>query len=179
MRRLIPWALMMACLLMSGCGFQFRQPAQLPVSMQRTYIADSGGNTELVRALSRSLDTPTTHVTSDATTATATLYILYSKRSQRVLSVSNTGQPLEYQIAYQVQFSLKAVGGKTLVEPQVLMLTRNYNYKTSSTIGDTEQADLLYKALQDNMAELIMFRIDAINKAKREGTGHSGTSSSS
>ncbi|HVC29153.1 MAG TPA: LPS assembly lipoprotein LptE [Gammaproteobacteria bacterium] len=136
--------------------------------MQRTYIADTGNNTELVRVLSRNLDTPTTSVTNDATTATAVLNILNSKSSQRVLSVSNTGQPLEYQVAYQVQFSLVTAGGKTLIAPQKLTLTRNYNYSTTTIIGDTEQADLLYKALQDNMAELIMLRIDAAN---RDATG--------
>lgn len=168
MRKFIPWPLMMLCLLMAGCGFHLRSPAQLPVSMQRTYIADTGSNTELVRALSRSLDTPTTSVTNDATTATAVLNILDSKRSQWVLSVSNTGQPLEYQVAYQVQFSLITASGKTLLAPQKLSLTRNYNYSTTNTIGDTEQSDLLYKALADNMAELIMFRIDAAN---RDATG--------
>ncbi|MGA9854105.1 MAG: LPS assembly lipoprotein LptE [Gammaproteobacteria bacterium] len=164
MSRLIPLLNIMLCLLLAGCGFQLRQPAQLPDSMQRTYIADSGGNSELVRALSRSLDTPKTHVIDNATTATATLNILNSQKLQRVLSVSNTGQPLEYQVAYQVQFSLITAGGKTLVAPQKLTLTRNYNYSTTNTIGDTEQSDLLYKALEDNMAELIMFRIDAASR---------------
>ena len=168
MPRLIPWLLMVLIMLLASCGFHLRQPAQLPASMQRTYIADTGNNTELVRALSRNLDTPTTSVTNDATTATAVLNILNSKRSQRVLSVSNTGQPLEYQVAYQVQFSLITAGGKTLIEPQKLTLTRNYNYSTKTIIGDNEQSDLLYKGLQDNMAELIMLRIDAAN---RDATG--------
>jgi LPS-assembly lipoprotein len=176
MSNLIPRALIMSCLLITGCGFQLRQPAQLPEVMQRTYIIDSGDNTELVRALRRSLDTPTTQVTGNATTATAVLNILDSQRIQRVLSVSNTGQPLEYQIAYQIQFSLTAAG-KTLIDPQKLILTRNYTYNTTTIIGDTEQSDLLYKALQDNMAELIMFRIDALSKARRKGTGHSDKSS--
>jgi LPS-assembly lipoprotein len=164
MRRSKPLPSFFLCLLIAGCGFHLRQPAQLPVSMQRTYIADFGSNRELVRALNRSLTTPTTSVTHEATTATAILKILNSKQSRRVLSVSNTGQPLEYQIAYEVEFSLITASGKTLLEPQVLTLTRNYNYSTTAIIGDSEQADLLYKALADNMAELIMFRIDAVNR---------------
>jgi LPS-assembly lipoprotein len=167
----------MSCLLIASCGFQFRQPAHLPASMQRTYIADRGDNAELVRALRRGLDTPTTQVIGNATTATAVLNILDSQRIQRVLSVSNTGQPLEYQIAYQVQFSLTAAG-KTLIEPQKLTLTRNYTYSTTTVIGDTEQSDLLYKALQNNMAELIMFRIDALSKTKHNDHEHADKSSS-
>lgn len=159
------WPILMACMLLAGCGFHLRQPAQLPAAMQRTYINDSSGSVELVRQLRRSLITPTTKVTDDATSATATLNILSARQYQRVLSVSNTGQPLEYQVAYQVQFSLTDAHGKTLIEPQTLTLTRNYAYDIANTLGDVEQANVLYKAMQDNMAQLIMFRLQALGRS--------------
>ena len=149
-------------LLLAGCGFHLRGPAHLPAAMQRTYIADAGGDTELVRELRRNLITPTTKVTGDATTATAVLNILKSQRFQRVLSVSNTGQPLEYQVAYEVQFSLTAAGGKTLLAAQTL--TRNYAYDVANVIGDTEQANVLYNALESDMAQLILFRLEAAGR---------------
>ena len=152
-------------LLLTGCGFHLRQPAQLPAAMQRTYINDATGDTELVRRLRRSLSTPTTRVVNDATTATATLNILNARQFQRVLSVSNTGQPLEYQVAYQVQFSLADATGKTLIEAQTLTLTRNYAYDVANAIGDVEQANVLYKAMQDNMAQLILFRLQALGRS--------------
>ncbi|MGB9430507.1 MAG: LPS assembly lipoprotein LptE [Gammaproteobacteria bacterium] len=132
--------------------------------MQRTYIASPGGNTELMRELRRGLTTPTTAVTEDATTATATLAILHVQQFQRVLSVSNTGQPLEYQVAYQLQFSLTAAGGKTLIAPQTLTLTRNYAYDVANVIGDTEQANVLYNALESDMAQLVLFRLEAAGR---------------
>ena len=152
-------------LLLAGCGFHLRRPAHLPAAMRHTYINDSGSDYELVRELRRSLVTPDTNVTDDATTATATLNILRSQRFQRVLSVSNIGQPLEYQVAYRVQFSLTAANGKTLIAPQTLTLSRNYAYDIANTLGDTEQANVLYKAMQDNMAQLILFRIEAAGRA--------------
>lgn len=152
-------------LCVAGCGFHLRQPAQLPAVMQRTYINDSSGNTELVRELRRSLITPTTNVTDDATSATATLNILTGRQFQRVLSVSNAGQPLEYQVAYQVKFSVTDTDGQTLIGPQTLTLTRNYAYDVANAIGDAEQANVLYKAMQDNMAQLILFRLQALGRS--------------
>ena len=151
-------------LLLAGCGFHLRRPAHLPAAMQHTYINDSGSNYELVRDLHRSLSTPATTVTDDATKATATLNILSAQRFQRVLSVSNIGQPLEYQVAYRIQFSLIAANGKTLIAPQTLTLTRNYAYDIANTLGDTEQANVLYKSMEDNMAQLILFRIQAASR---------------
>lgn len=144
----------------AACGFHLRAAPHLPPAMQHTYIADSGGDTELVRELRRSISSAASSVTDDANTATATLNILNSQRFQRVLSVSNTGQPLEYQVAYQVQFSL-TTPGKTLIAPQTLTLTRNYAYDIANTLGDTEQANVLYKSMEDNMAQLILFRLEA------------------
>ncbi|MGH8403734.1 MAG: LPS assembly lipoprotein LptE, partial [Gammaproteobacteria bacterium] len=159
------WPGLLCCLALAGCGFHLRPPAQLPAAMRHTYINDSGGNTELVRQLRRSLITPATGVTDDATTATATLNILSGRQFQRVLSVSNTGQPLEYQVAYQVQFSLTDAQGKTLIEPQTLTLTRNYNYDVANALGDVEQANVLFKAMEDNMAQLILFRLQAVGRS--------------
>ncbi|MGA9853562.1 MAG: LPS assembly lipoprotein LptE [Gammaproteobacteria bacterium] len=152
-------------LLLTGCGFHLRQPARLPAVMLRTYIDDSSGDRELVRELRRSLTTPSTTVIDDAVHATAVLNITKSQRFQRVLSVSNTGQPLEYQVAYQVEFSLTGAG-KTLIVPQTLTLTRNYAYDVASVIGDTEQANVLYNALEDNMAQLILFKLEAAGRKK-------------
>lgn len=162
--RAVRLSVLALALLLAGCGWHLRQPAELPAAMQRTYINDVTGDTELVRQLRRNLSTPATSVIDDATTATATLNILSARQFQRVLSVSNTGQPLEYQVAYQVQFSLADAKGKTLIEPQTLTLTRNYAYDVANALGDVEQANVLYKAMQDNMAQLILFRLQALGR---------------
>ena len=150
-------------LMVSGCGFHLRQPAKLPAVMQRTYIAAVGGSPGLVRELRRNLTTASTTVVDNPATATALLNILSAQQFQRVLSVSNTGQPLEYQVAYRVEFSLTAAG-KTLMDRQTLTLTRNYAYDVANTLGDVEQANVLYSVLEREMAQLITFRLEAAGR---------------
>ncbi len=157
------WAAMALCLSLAGCGFHLSGAPHLPAAMKLTYISAPGGDAELIRELRRNLSTPVTAVTESAATATATLNILDSRRYQRVLSVSNTGQPVEYQVAYQVRFSLTA-GGKVLMSPQTLTLTQNYAYDVANVIGDTEQANVLYAAMERNMAQLILFRLEAAGR---------------
>ncbi|MDE2195732.1 MAG: hypothetical protein KGJ56_00885 [Gammaproteobacteria bacterium] len=131
--------------------------------MQRTYIAAAGGSPGLVRELRRNLTTASTTVVDDPATATALLNILSAQQFQRVLSVSNTGQPLEYQVAYRVEFSL-TVGGKTLIDKQTLTLTRNYAYDVANALGDVQQANVLYSVLEREMAQLITFRLEAAGR---------------
>ena len=153
------------CLLtLSACGFHLRQAPQLPTEMQRLYIATSGQASGLVRELARDFGSVDTHIVMDPNAATATLTILQAQQSSRVLSVNNLGQPLEYEVAYEVQFSLSSNGG-TRILPQDLTLTRNYTYSISNAVANQEQANVLYKALDRDMAQLIVFRILAAARA--------------
>lgn len=152
---------------LAGCGFHLRNNSDLPAVMQRTYLVIPGGNDDLVRELRRNLSTDTVSVTEDATKATATLTVLSAQRLRRVLSVNSVGRAVEQEVAYQVQFSLATPNG-TLIKPQTLILKRNYAYDEANALGDAEQADVLYAALQRDMAQLILFRIEAIGR-------HAGT----
>lgn len=154
---------------MAGCGFHLRSSSELPAEMQRTYLNIPGGNNDLVRELIRSLSTARTTVVSDPTQATATLNILSAQKLQRVLSVSNIGRPLEKEVAYQVQFSLTSPKG-TLIGPQNLVVKRNFAYDEANALGDSEQAAVLYAAMQHEMAQLILFRIEALTR-HAAGTG--------
>ncbi|MGH8372386.1 MAG: LPS assembly lipoprotein LptE [Gammaproteobacteria bacterium] len=140
-----------------------RNNSDLPSVMQRTYLVIPGGNDDLVRELRRNLSTDTVSVTEDATKATATLKVLSAQRLRRVLSVNSVGRAVEQEVAYQVQFSLSTPAG-TLIKPQTLILKRNYAYDEANALGDAEQADVLYAALQHDMAQLILFRIEAIGR---------------
>ena len=104
-----------------------------------------------------------TSVVNDPAQATATLNILSAQKLQRVLTVSNIGRPLEKEVAYQVRFSLTTPTG-TLIGPQNLIVKRNFAYDEANALGDSEQAAVLYAAMQHEMAQLILFRIEAINR---------------
>jgi LPS-assembly lipoprotein len=147
-----------------GCGLHFRQAPVLPTSMHHLYISAGSGDAALVRELRRSLTSDSTHIVSDPAESSATLGILKAQQLSRVLTVNNLGQPTEYEVAYQVDFDLQA-GGAMLIPRQTLTLTRNYAYSVSNAVGNQEQANVLYGALSRDMAQLIVFRIEAAARA--------------
>ena len=157
---------LVACALLTGvlaaCGFHLRRSPDLPPQMRMIYI--SGGaqasSVSLLRDLRRDLATENTQVVDDPTLATALLKIVNVSQGSKLLAISNTGQPLEYKVYYQVEFSLQ-VGNTMLIEPQDLTLTRTYNYSVTDAIGNEEQEQGLYGAMAKDMAQLIVFRIQA------------------
>jgi LPS-assembly lipoprotein len=151
-------------LALSACGFHMRQTPQLSPEMKLLYISSSEQAAGLVRELARALGSENTHIVTDPKQATATLAIQRASQTSRVLSVNNLGQPLEYEVAYEVQFSL-ITNGKAGIPLQDLTLTRNYTYSISNAVANQEQANVLYNALDRDMAQLIVFRIEAASRS--------------
>ena len=144
----------------AGCGFHARQAPNLPPAMRLVYISAPGDSTGLVRELRRGLASDQTQISLDPTAATATLDIYGVVHNSRPLSVDRFGHAIQHEAVYQVQFSLMA-NGVVVLEPQTLTLTRAFNFSVSNALGNEQQANVLYDALAQQMAQLIIFRIQA------------------
>jgi len=151
--------LLAAVLLLVGCGFHLRQAPDLPVSMQRIYVAVPGGNGDLLRELRRGLESDDTEVLADPTG----LSIASVGRDSRPLSLNRRGVPLEYQVTTRVEFSM-VVDGATVIEPQVVVMNRNYSYRVSNAISNEEQEAALRRSMAKDIAQFIIFRVVAAAK---------------
>ena len=159
-------AALVACLgvlcLLVGCGFHLRRAPELPPQLHALYISGSISS-NLMRSLRRNLASDTTTIVDAPTLATAILDIRRASRSSSLLAISRTGQPLEYRVTYKLEFSLM-VGNAILIEPQTLALTRTYNYNVQDAIGNQEQEEALESGMETDLAQLIVFRIQAAAK---------------
>lgn len=163
MRRILRLASVASFLtLLVGCGFHLRRPPELPPQLRDLYISGSASS-NLMRNLRRNLASDTTTIVDDPTLATATLDIRNSSRRSTMLAISRSGKPLEYRVTYTLEFSLM-VGNAVLIEPQTLALTRTYNYNIQDAIGNQEQEDALETTMETDLAQLIVFRIQAAAK---------------
>lgn len=151
---------MLGLMMLSGCGFHFRQAPDLPPSMRHIYIASSGGNGTLLRELRRDLASDDTEILPTPLGATTTLSIIGVTHSSRPMAVAQNGQPLEYQVTYQVEFSL-LVQDTPILEPQTVVLRRNYTYSVTNAIANEEQEQNLQDALSRDVAQFIVYRVVA------------------
>ena len=75
--------------------------------------------------------------------------------------LDHEGQPLVYQVTYSVEYTLLS-GSVVLIPPEVLAQSRNYNYSVTNATSDQEQEEALYGELAHEMAQLIMYRLQAV-----------------
>jgi LPS-assembly lipoprotein len=152
--------LLLLPMLLTACGFHFRQAPDLPPSMRHIYIAAPGDNGSLLRELRRDLASDDTQIMPTPLGATTILSIVGVSHSSRPMALSRTGQPLEYQVTYGVEFSL-VVQGATIMEPQTVDLKRNYTYSVTNAIANEEQEQNLEDALSRDVAQFIVYRVVA------------------
>ena len=169
----------MLLVLLAGCGFELRRPVELPPQMRTIYVSggssiagDTTGN--LLRYLRRDLATSNTQVVDDPALATSLLKIGGVRQASSLLAIAANGTPLEYKVSYTVTFSL-LVGNAVLIEPQTLVLSRTYDYNVANAIGNQEQEQALYGAMATDMAQLIVFRVQAAARSNFEPAPTAGT----
>jgi LPS-assembly lipoprotein len=151
-----------AACLAAACGFHLQGALELPPAMQHTYLQPVDSDSALARNLRRAL--AESHVTLAARPedATAVLRLLKDEAGQRVLSVSPTGVPQEYELYHTVRFSLES-GGVALFEPHETTVTRDYQFDPTDVLGKRHEAEYLQDAMVDDLVQLVLRRLSLVH----------------
>lgn len=157
--RVLLLSLVSACV--GSCGFQLEGAGTLPAAMSKTYLDTASPNTEFFGSLRSALRLRGSELVATRQDAGAVLSISEDDTGQRVLSVSARNIPREYEIYYSVTIALQA-GGEQLMEPESLIVTRNYTYDETQVLGKGEEERVLRRALADDLARRVLRRIESV-----------------
>lgn len=149
-------------LLLAACGFHLRGEVALPAVMMKTYIQGATPYSELETDLRRALSHAGVQVTDVPQDATAQLRVVHEEFGRRVLTVDISGKAREYELFYAVTFAVTNAGGKTLLTPQPLTLTRDFTFNEVSLLGKSNEEDLLHKEMRQEMVQRILRRLDHV-----------------
>ena len=161
--RIVPrlgWLWLGLVLALNGCGFHLRGAAQLPPAMERTYI-DGSATSAIVRDLRLNLEASGAEVVASPQAAGATLHILGESYERRVLSVRSNAQVSEYELIYNVRFSVVRADGVQLLEPQTVNVSRDYRYDPNQVLGASSEESLLQQEMQRDVSQLILRRLSS------------------
>ncbi len=123
--------------------------------MARTYIDTTDRHSLFYRQLTLQLQAAGVEVVDSPSDASATLSILLDETDQRVLSVSARNVPTEYEVFYTVEYSL-GDEQESLLEPQLLTLTRDYTFDATLVLGKAHEEEMLREALAKDLVRVVL-----------------------
>jgi LPS-assembly lipoprotein len=155
------WLALLWLVAAAGCGFHLRGVSHLPQAFQATYVESADRYTDFHRALGEALRASGSHVVARAEDAGATVEVLRDDTGQRVLSVSATNVPTEYDVYYTVRYRVR-IGTREALPPQTLTLTRDYSFVETAALAKEQEQEIIRADLARELAALVMRRLAAL-----------------
>lgn len=143
----------------AGCGFQLRGSYSLPY--ESLYV--SGSEYSLVIAnLKRAIRAAgSTRLADSASDAQATFLPTAEAKEPVILSLSGSGRVREKRLRYRYGYRIVDPKGRDLVLPGMIELTRDLSYADSDVLAKTQEEDLLWRDMENDLVQQLMRRLAA------------------
>jgi LPS-assembly lipoprotein len=146
-------------LVLSACGFQLRDTADLPSEMASTNLVIENEYSALARRLEVLLTQSGVELVGPDQ-ATAILEVPVNRVVTDVLTIGDNARVREYRVSHTVEFQLLDAAGKELLSRQTLRQTREISFDEQEILGASREQEYLQKDLANLMARLILQRLE-------------------
>lgn len=147
-----------------GCGFRLAGDRPVPSALNSVYIdmvqPYRVGTPPLETALQSKITARGGSVKSHIGDAKSVLRLTDLSETREVLSVGPDGKANEYRLVTTVTYELHS-GGQSLIAPEQQGISRSYSFSLDEILGKEAEEARLRSYMQDELAALILLRIDA------------------
>jgi len=153
---------MAALFVLGGCGFHLRGGTPIPESMKTLRIEGSSAYSPLLRQLQPRLQSADVKLVHAKKAPAAVLRVYRDDLRKNVLSVGAKARVREFELLYDVEFSVFGRHGKALVKDQKISLRREYSFDESQLLGKAREEEFLREEMYKEMADLLMGRLGSV-----------------
>jgi LPS-assembly lipoprotein len=144
--------------LLSACGFQLR--GQQDYAFKR--LAVTGGVPQMVARLERMVEGGSDTVIVKPWEKPDATLSLSEGQGMRTLSLNAQGVVQEYELVYNVSYSLIGADGTLLIPPSVIALNRSMTYSDQYTLAKSAESTLLYNDMRNDAVDQLTRRLAAV-----------------
>jgi len=155
------WGYVLGAVLLAGCGFHLQGRTPLPAVVRQPFVEAPDRQSDFVQYLRHALISNGAQLTPEREQASAVVSILRDNVSRRVLSVSVTNQPNQYEVTYTVGFTVNAAG-KELLPPQEVSATRTYSFDERILLAKNHEEEILRQDMARDLADMVMRRLASL-----------------
>ena len=152
--------LLVALLLMAGCGFHLQGRVALPRALANARIEASDQQSDFYSALRAALYAAGARLDGPTADA-ATIRILEDNSAERILTVSARNTPTAFLLSYRVKVAVE-YQGRELLAAEEHTLTQDYSFDETQLLAKQRESDALRQALASDLVALVMHRLAAL-----------------
>jgi len=146
---------------LSGCGFQLRRAPELP--FKTLHLVGFKPTSPMGVALRRALATSTgTRLVEARPQAEVIFEVLGDAEEKSVVAYTASAQVRELQLRSRLVFRLQTASGRELIARTEIVQSRDMSYKESDALAKEQEEQLLYRAMQDDIALQVLRRLAAV-----------------
>lgn len=123
-----------AMMIISGCGFQFRNPNDLPSQLHTIYLSSTRPNDMLIIQLQRTLEALNVHFVNSPDKAPVTLKISNISYQHNNPNVISTITAISYLVSLDATVTLLDSNNKPILPPYQLHVARNVILNTNQIL---------------------------------------------
>lgn len=149
---------------LSACGFQLRGTANLPPEMATTHVQVADDTTAFIRELTLLLRANQVRLVDAPRPDAATLLVSRQRLNRRPLTVSGDARVREFELVFELEFSLLDGAGEEIIGREALRLIRDFRFDEQEILAATREEELLREELRRNMAAQLIRRLEAAGR---------------
>ncbi len=155
------FVVLVATVVLGGCGFHLQGHTPLPDVVRLPYVQTSDRQSEFVISLQRAMISSGAHPVEVKSRASVVVAILKDDVVRRTLSVSAQNQPDEYELTYNVRFSVTA-GDKELLPPTDISNVRSFAFAEQLLLAKNHEEMILRQDMAHDLADMVMRRLASL-----------------
>ncbi len=141
---------------LTACGYQLRGAVELPEGMENLYLENASG--QLRDEISKALKFSKGKLVSSPKEAGIVIKILKEEMRTRVLSLSATGKANQFELLYNLIFSIYDPSGKLLLANQRVQSQRSYFNDQEEVLAQTNEEQLIRNEMYSQAVRSIVIR---------------------
>lgn len=146
-----------AILLLTACGYHLRGDIDLPQGMENIYLEAASG--ALQQEMQKTLKSSQVKLVSSPAEAGLVIKFAREDISSRIMSISTVGRANQFQLIYQLVFSIYEPSGKLLLADQNVNIKREYFNDQTDILGKSNEETVIRTEMYQQAVASIMGRI--------------------
>jgi len=147
-------------LLVSACGFQIREDADLPPEMAQTRLIVEAENSLFARRVRLLLSQSGVQFVG-ADQATAFLEIPVNSVQTEVLTIGDNARVREYRVSHTVRFRLTDAVGKEIIPWQTMRQAREISFDEQEILATSREQEYLKQDLAESLSRQLVTRLES------------------